>query len=80
MAKRRTHHMVAYSGEDVQVLKDVLRDNLSPEAVAVVAKYLAPAMNVHPVTDREVAWFRGVLVELLGGEKALDRTCKELGI
>jgi len=76
----KPHNLVAYSGDQGDVLADVLKDNLSPEGVAVIARHLEPAANVHPDTDREVAWFRSVLVELLGGEKALDRTCKELGL
>jgi len=44
MAKQQKKHvMVAYSGEAKDVLRDVLKDNLSPEAVAVIAAYLQPA-------------------------------------
>ena len=79
MAKQKVQHtMVAYSGDQVDVLKDVLRDNLSPEAVAVVAHHL----DRWPVADakvaREVKWFRELLVGMLASE--YERTCKELGL
>ena len=47
MAKQKKHVMVAYSGEAKDVLLDVLKDNLSPEAVAVIAAYLGVPAAVY---------------------------------
>jgi len=78
MAKQKKHVMVAYSGEAKDVLHDVLKDNLSPEAVAVIAAYLQPAHCGDERVDRQVQWFAEQLVELLGGDDAFNRVCDEL--
>jgi len=80
MAKQKKHVMVAYSGETKDVLRDVLKDNLSPEAVAVVAAWLQPARCCDEQVDRQVRWFAQELVELLGGDDAFNRVCEELGL
>ncbi len=66
MAKRKTNVMVAYSGEMTDVLRDVLKDHLSPEAVAAIAAHLGPAEGKRAKVAREGAWFRGLLIETLG--------------
>jgi len=78
MAKQKRHAMVAYSGEAKGVLRDVLKDNLSPEAVAVIAAYLQPARCGDVQVDRQVQWFVEQLVELLGGDDVFNRVCEEL--
>ena len=78
MAKQKKHVMVAYSGEVKDVLHDVLKDNLSPEAVAVIAAYLQPAHCGQEQVDRQVQWFVEQLVEALGGDDAFNRVCEEL--
>jgi len=80
MAKQKKHVMVAYSGEAKEVLLDVLKDNLSPEAVAVIAAYLQPARCGDEQVDRQVQWFAEQLVEALGGDDAFSRVCDELGL
>ena len=93
MAKQKKHVMVAYSGEAKEVLLDVLKDNLSPEAVAVIAAYLGvpaavyrggvplqPARCGDERVDRQVQWFAEQLVEALGGDDAFNRVCDELGL
>jgi len=81
MAKQQKKHvMVAYSGETKDVLRDVLKDNLSPEAVAVIAAYLQPARCGQEQVDRQVRWFAEQLIELLGGDDAFNRVCDELGL
>ena len=39
---------VAYSGEAKEVLRDVIRDNLSPQAVAAIVAYLQPPADKRP--------------------------------
>ena len=80
MAKQKKHVMVAYSGEAKEVLLDVLKDNLSPEAVAVIAACLQPARCGDEQVDRQVRWFAEQLVEALGGDDAFNRACDELGL
>ena len=80
MAEQKKHVMVAYSGEAKDVLHDVLKDSLSPEAVAVIAAYLQPAYCGQEQVDRQVRWFAEQLVELLGGDDAFNRVCDELGL
>ena len=75
------HEMVAYSGEARAVLCDVLRDNLSPQAVAVLVARLVAGKTPEAEVDRELTWFTNVLVaEVLGGPEALDRLAKEAGL
>ncbi len=76
MAKRKTNVMVAYSGEMTDVLRDVLKDHLSPEAVAAVAGCLTPAVGKRDKVAREVTWFRGFLIEMLGADE-FNRMCDE---
>ncbi len=73
---RKTNAMVGYSGEMKDILRDVLRDNLSPEAVAAIAGCLTPAVGKRDKVAREVAWFRGFLIEMLGADE-FDRMCDE---
>lgn len=87
------HVTVAYSGNAADVLRDVIRDHLSPHAVAAIAAYLGvPAAThrggvpLHPVrtTDaeasRQIRWFADQLTELVGGPEARDRLAKEVGL
>ena len=85
MAKQKTHVMVAYSGEMTDVLRDVLRDHLSPEAVAAVANMLDAAvlktiaLGAHsPEVAREVDWFRRLLVGMVKSEYGV--MCNRLGL
>ena len=76
MAKKKTHVMVAYSGEMTDVLRDVLRDHLSPEAVAAMAAHLAPAAGKRNKVAREAAWFRRLLIDMVGADE-FDRMCEQ---
>ena len=67
-----------------EALRDALKDNLSPEAVAallagvqlIIGKAKGPdAKRV----NRELAWFESDLVVLLGGDKAVNRLSDALG-
>jgi len=75
-----THNQVAYAGEATEVLRDVLRDSLSPEAVAIVAACVDPEVVKDAKVAREVKWFRDLLVKMVGSEEAIDRVCAELWV
>jgi len=75
------HEMVAYSGEGKKVLADVLRDNLSPQAVAVLVTRLLAGKTPEVEVERELTYFTNFLIDdVLGGAEALDRLAKEAGL
>ena len=61
------------------VLYDALRDNLSPQAVATIAASLQTARVDNDDVQRQVDWFREMLVEMLG-EGEFDRLADEVGL
>ena len=65
---------------DEDTLLEALRDNFSPHAVAAIVAYLQPARTNNPDVDRQLAWFRDRLVELVGGDELFNRLCEELGL
>ena len=65
---------------DDEGLMQALRDALSPDAVAAIAACLASARTSDPNVDREVEWFRGQLVAMLGGPAEQARLATELGL
>ena len=79
MAKRKANVMVAYSGEATDVLRDALRDNLSPEAVAGIAACIVGANEITKVAPRkEVLWFRDLLAGMV--EPEYSDIIEELGL
>ena len=87
------HETVAYSGNAAEVMRDVLRDNLSPHTVATIAAYLGvpaaihrggvplqPVRTMDPAILRQVTWFRELLTTVVGGEDELNRLCDEVGL
>jgi hypothetical protein len=74
------HEMVAYSGEQTAVLKDVLSDALSPQAVAAIAAYLQPAKTKDKAVNHELRWFAERLTELVGGPEMQGRLAEEVGL
>lgn len=76
------HEMVAYSGEQTAVLGAVLRDVLSPQALAVIALYLRegdPASSDDRVNG-EVWWFLDLVTDLLGGYDRQVALAAEVGL
>lgn len=63
-----------------EVLRDALRANLSPAAVAAIAAYLQPAHTKDASVNRQLAWFQDLLVEALGGDEAFNRIADEVGL
>ena len=73
------HETVAYSGEAKDVLRDVLRDSLSPKAVAVIAGHLHGMVNTKSdAVNREVAWFTEQLLDMVGDQ--YNALCEEVGL
>jgi len=70
------HQTVAYSDEAWQVL----RDNLSPQAVAAVVSCLRTNATNNSDVDRQVHWFAEELTKLVGGHEGHARLMKELGL
>jgi hypothetical protein len=73
------HESVAYSGDAAEVLRDVLKDNLSPQAVAVIAGHLHGMVNTKSdAVNREVAWFTEQLLDMVGDQ--YNSLCEEAGL
>jgi len=70
---------------DQQAFKKVIRDNLSPEAVASIIAFLRPATFYKPANEdamrtlRQVEWFADTLTDMLGAEEH-NRLMDELGL
>ena len=84
-AGARRHETVAYSGDAADVLKDVLRSQLSPQALAVIAEHIAEqseegAVPSDEVVKEQVWWFQDRLRELVGGDEAQVRLAAEVGV
>ena len=65
---------------DEQDLFDAVREQLSPQATATIVAFLQPAPPNNPDVARQVHWFAGQLVELLGGDEQQARLAEELGL
>jgi hypothetical protein len=70
---------------DQDAFEKVIRDNLSPEAVATIIAFLQPAAFYKPANEdamqalRQVEWFADTLTEMLGVEEH-NRLMEELGL
>ena len=70
---------------DQEAFEKVIRDNLSPEAVATIIAFLQPAAFYKPANEqavnalRQVEWFADTLTELLGVDEH-NRLMEELGL
>ncbi|HUU84682.1 MAG TPA: hypothetical protein VM243_14375 [Phycisphaerae bacterium] len=74
------HETVTYGGDAKDVLRDVLRDNLSPQAVAVIVAHIESIRTNNHAVSVQVRWFADTLIELVGGPDQLNRLYDELGI
>ena len=70
---------------DQEAFERVIRDNLSPEAVATIIAFLQPAAFYKPANEDarqallQVEWFADTLTEMLGGDEH-NRLMDELGL
>jgi len=79
MGHEPVEHRLTYSGTASEVMRDVLKDNMSPEAVAAIVSYLQPVSTTSGTVNKEIEWFSGQLAELLGGYDQQTRLAGELG-
>jgi hypothetical protein len=61
-------------------LIDMVKEHLSPAAVAAIIAYLQPARVKDKAVQREVEWFSEKLVEAVGGNAAFSQLCDEVGL
>ena len=64
-------------------LREAIREALSPEAVATLANAVRVQVNgglKDRAVRRQLKWFAEQLVEMLGGEDAYRRACREAGL
>jgi hypothetical protein len=89
--KQPTTHEAQFRGKKVRVtvpenqdqaalMRDAIRDQLSPHAVAAIASCLQINRTNDADVDRQVRWFHGQLCELLGGFEQQSRLAEELGL
>jgi hypothetical protein len=70
---------------DQETFEKVIRDNLSPEAVASIIAFLQPAAFHRPANEEamqallQVEWFANTLTDMLGVEEH-NRLMDELGL
>lgn len=70
---------------DQEAFERVIRDNLSPEAVATIIAFLQPAAFYKPANEeamqalRQVEWLANTLTDMLGVEEH-NRLMEELGL
>lgn len=70
---------------DQEAFEKVIRDNLSPEAVASIIAFLQPAAFYKPANEdamqalRQVEWFADTLREMIGVDEQ-NRLMDELGL
>jgi len=89
MTTTKRYTVIRSDGEPVQVsvptdptlqdlLMDAIRDCLSPHAVAAIALGLDRVRAADSLVDQEIGWFRGLMVDVLGGPERLERLAEEL--
>ena len=63
---------------EVDAMREVLKDNLSPEAVALVAARLQMDYDRKLTSaERQAEWFRKFLVDMVGGANAVKALLAE---
>ena len=73
------HHRFTYTGSPREVVQEVMRDNLSPQAVAAIAAHLHGIVKTKDdKVNGEVAWFAEQLLDMLGDQ--YNALCEEVGL
>ena len=62
-----------------EMLIDAIQDNLSPQAVVAIAAYLTAARVKNRQVQRQIEWFAGMLVDMLGVDE-FNRLIEEVGL
>jgi len=72
-------HRFTYTGSPREVIQEVMRDNLSPQAVAAIAAHLHGIVKTKDdKVNGEVAWFTEQLLDMLGEQ--YNALCEEIGL
>ena len=65
--------------DPVELMQDAIRDNLSPQAVAVIAGHLhGMVKTTSESVNHEVAWFTEQLLNIVGDQ--YNSLCEEVGL
>ena len=76
----KTVRVTVPDATDEDILFDAIRDNFSPQAMAVLAAYLDAVATNNADVNRQVNWFADRLIERVGGRAAYNRLCDEVGL
>ncbi len=79
MGCKPVEHRVTYVGTAGEVVQDVLRDNLSPQAVAAIAAHLMAAGTKSDAVNKEIRWLADLLVGMVGSDQ-YNALCEEVGL
>ena len=66
--------------ESYENLKDMLRDQFSPHALAAIYIYLQPATISDESVNREIRWFALHLEEIIGSPEEMKNLAEEIGL
>jgi hypothetical protein len=86
--KDRRKVRVTATDDAAAALKDALRNHLNPQAAAALANTIQVQLNSRAglasgdwrVWRQQLRWLSDQLVEMLGGEDAYRRACREAGL
>ena len=79
LGQKPVEHRLTYSGTAAEVVQEVVRDNLSPQAAAAIAAHLHGIVKTNSDSvNVEVVWFAEQLLEMLGDQ--YNDLCEEIGL
>ena len=64
----------------MDALRDAMKENFTPEAIALMVANLQVAKSEHSSAHRQVEIFTQFLVDLVGGHKAVNALFEEIGV
>jgi len=79
MGHKPVQHRFTYTGTAAEVVQEVLRDNLSPQAIAAIAAHLFAASTKNDGVNKEIRWFADQLVSMVGTDQ-YNALCEEVGL
>ena len=79
LGHKPVQHRFTYIGESAEVVRDVLRDNLSPQAVAAIAAHLFAAGTKNDGVNKKIRWLADQLVGMVGTDQ-YNALCEEVGL
>ena len=64
----------------MDALRDAMKENFTPEAIALMVAHLQGAKSENGNAQRQVEMFSQFLVDLVGGHKAVNSLFEEIGV